>query len=98
MRALDLVRILAVHLVTEEQDVLLPGTRSRTSRQKFQRAFAQEFLCPSDALLEHVTDDLPNSDDVFDASQYFGVSPMVVLTTLVNKGVLGRESLDSWIR
>ena len=97
-RRFDLVRILADHLVAEEEDVLLPGTHSRTSRQKFQRAFAQEFLCPSDALLEHVTDDFPNSDDVFDASQYFGVSPMVVLTTLVNKGVMGRESLDSWIR
>ena len=95
-RRFDLVRILADHLVTGEDDVLLPGTRSRTSRQKFQRAFAQEFLCPSDALLEHVTDDFPNSDDIFDAAQYFGVSHMVVLTTLVNKGVLRRESLEDW--
>ena len=96
-RRFDLVRILADHFVAGEEDVLLPGTSSRTSRQKFQRAFAQEFLCPSDALLEHVTDDFTDGDEVYDASKYFGVSPMVVLTTLVNKGVLGRESLDGWI-
>ncbi len=97
-RRFDLIRILADHLVTGEEDVLLPGTNSKTSRQKFQRAFAQEFLCPSDVLLEHAKSGIPDSDDIYDQARYFDVSPMVILTTLVNKGVLNRESLDSWIR
>ena len=96
-RRFDLVRLLADHLVTTEEDRLLPGTRSKTSRQKFQRAFAQEFLCPFDALTDHVISETPNSDEIYDAAQYFDVSPIVVHTTLVNKGVLGRESLDDWI-
>ena len=93
-RRFDLARLLADHLVTGEEEMLLPGTRSKTSRQKFQRAFAQEFLCPFDALLEHVSTEAPNSDDIYDAARYFDVSPIVIHTTLVNKGILGRETLD----
>ena len=96
-RRFDLARLLADHLVTGGQDRLLPGTRSKTSRQKFQRAFAQEFLCPFDALREHVKSGAPTSDEIDDAAQYFGVSPIVIHTTLVNKGMLERESLDDWI-
>ena len=99
-RRFELARLVADHLSAGEEDVLLPGTRSMTSRQKFQRAFAQEFLCPFPELEEYLGTDYPNSDDIYDAAQHFDVSPLLIHTTLVNKGVLRRETLEGsmeWI-
>ena len=99
-RRFALARLVADHIVTPEEERLLPGTRSTTSRQKFQRAFAQEFLCPFEALKSHLEVHLdaetPSDDSIDDAAQYFEVSPLTVRTTLVNKGVLGRETLPNW--
>ena len=95
-RRFGLVRLVADHIVADDDDRLLPGTNSFTSRQKFQRAFAQEFLCPFDALEEYLDTTTPDSDDLFDAARHFDVSPLMVHTILVNKGVLGRETLDDW--
>ena len=96
-RRFDLARLVGDHITTGDEDRLLPGTRCLTSRQKFQRAFAQEFLCPFDSLKERVNVEAPNSEDIYDAARYFDVSPLMIHTTLVNKGVLGRETLDGWI-
>ena len=96
-RRFGLARLVADHIVTHDEDVLLPVTDSKTSRQKFQRAFAQEFLCPFDELREYFGDKMPSSDDVHDAADYFDVSPLMIQTMLVNKRVLSRESLDDWV-
>ena len=95
-RRFGLARMVADHIAADEGDRLLPGTRSLTSRQKFQRAFAQELLCPFDTLKEHVDTEAPNSEDIYDAARYFDVSPVMVHATLVNKGMMGRETLDDW--
>ena len=71
----------------------MPGTNCYTNRQKFQRAFAQEFLCPFDALREYPNMNAPDSYDIQDAADYFNVPPLMVQTTLVNKGVLHRDTL-----
>jgi len=72
---------------------LIPATDAATARQQFQRAFAQEFLCPFDALLEDINTDQPDDDDIQAAADLFMVSPRVVTTVLVNRGELEREAL-----
>ncbi len=90
----SLARLIGDHLYFGEEEKLLPATRTRTSRQKFQRAFAQELLCPYDALLEKIQTERPGDDDIEEAAKYFHVSPLLVKTALVNKGTLDRYALD----
>jgi len=72
---------------------LLPITDARTALQKLERSFAQEFLCPFEALgaftEEHGLDD----DGIEDAAEYFGVSQRLILSTLVNERKLPRHRL-----
>jgi len=75
------------------EERLIPAGEARTVSQQFQRAFAQEFLCPYETLLSRIQTEDPDDDNILDAANYFGVSPMVVRSTLVNKGRLGREAL-----
>ena len=89
-------RLLGDHLYRSDMERMLPATKVKTARQQFQRAFAQEFLCPFDALLEMIQTAQPGDDDIEEAAQHFGVSPQLVHTTLVNKGVLDRETLN-WL-
>jgi Zn-dependent peptidase ImmA (M78 family) len=77
-----------------ETDRLIPAAEGRTADQQFQRAFAQEFLCPFNALMERLQTQYPTGDEIEDAADYFGVSQQVVRTTLVNKGELDRDALD----
>lgn len=96
-RRFALARLAADHIATREEERLLPGTNSATNRQKFQRAFAQEFLCPVDALKEHLGVAVPSNDDINDAAAYFDVSPLTVHNILVNKRIVDRESLEEWV-
>lgn len=92
-RRFALLRIVADHLYSPVSDHLLPSTKAKTARQKFQRTFAQEFLCPSQALFEFLGKDF--SDERFeDAASYFSVSPLLVKTTLANKGLLHRDEIQ----
>ena len=95
-RRFGLARLLADHIIADDGDALLPATRRKTARQKFQRAFAREFLCPFDSLREFLGGDSPSGEAIQDAAERFNVSPLTVHAALVDKGVLGRESLDSW--
>jgi len=95
-RRFALARLVADSIVADEDERLLPGTRARTDRQKFQRAFAQELLCPFESLREYefFSEGKPIDDDEIDeAAHYFTVSPLLVKTLLVNKGLLERETL-----
>lgn len=94
-RRFDLARLVADHIAADADDTLLPATHCYTSRQKFQRAFAQELLCPYDTLREFINMGAPDEDDVQDAAEHFIVSPLVIQTTLVNKGVLHRDVLPN---
>jgi hypothetical protein len=71
----------------------LPATTAKTSRQKFQRAFAQEFLCPVDALIKRLGTSHPEDDEIEAAAKHFQVSPLLVRTTLVNHEILPRDQL-----
>ncbi|MDE2861545.1 MAG: hypothetical protein OXP10_01390 [Chloroflexota bacterium] len=93
-RRFAFARLLADHLTVLDNERLLPATDSKTARQKFQRAFAQEFLCPFEDLQFHFDWDVPTDDAIDEAAEYFEVSPRLVETALVNNGVLDRETLD----
>jgi len=97
-RRFALSRLIGDHLYFKNGEKLLPATRAGTVRQKFQRAFAQELLCPYTALLEKLQTEQPDDDDVAEAADYFHVSPLLVKTTLVNKGELDRSALAANIQ
>lgn len=91
----------------DEGRSLATATDARTGRQKFQRAFAQELLCPFDALSEfldlreeadaldaHDDTNPPNEDRIEEAADYFDVSPRVVQSMLVNHRVLPCDVLE----
>ena len=95
-RRFHLMRLVAEHIHADEQEGLLPSTDSVTSRQKFQRAFAQELLCPAQDLMEHLrirpdSQDIqaPTEDDMLEAADRFGVSTVMVQSILIRKGILG---------
>ncbi len=93
-RRFALLRLVGDHLTAPRDDKLLPAARyAKTQRQKFQRAFAQEFLCPSSDLVGYLNSAEPSDEDIEDAAHYFDVSALMVKTILVNKGELERSCL-----
>lgn len=96
-RRFTLARLVGDHIATPEQERLLPGTRAATHRQKFQRAFAQEFLCPFEVLKGFLGTEMPDNDDITAAAEHFAVSPLTVKNILVNKGIVDRETYQSWV-
>lgn len=87
-------RLIGDRLLLGNSERLAPATAARTARQQFQRAFAQEFLCPIEALRDFLGNAIPDEDTISEAAAFFDVSPLTVRTTLVNKGLLGRGALD----
>ena len=74
----------------------LPCTNASTARQKFQRAFAQEFLCPYQNLIEWMDTESPDEDLMEAAAEHFEVSPLLVNTVMVNRGDLPRSDLEAY--
>lgn len=93
-RRFALSRVIGDHLITQSSERLLPVTRMLTKRQKFQKAFAQELLCPYSLLDEFLSDKPLGEEAIEDAANNFDVSPLTIRTTLVNKGRLDRSELD----
>ena len=89
-RRLTLARLIGDYLA-EPEGHLLPATPAKTSRQKFQQAFAQEFLCPFNDLMEVLNTNTPGEDDIEEASAHFNVSPLTITRTLEHKGILKPE-------
>ncbi|WP_412851520.1 ImmA/IrrE family metallo-endopeptidase [Ectothiorhodospira shaposhnikovii] len=83
-RRFGLARLLGDALAFDKSEKLLPSTRARTARQKYQRAFAQSLLCPYEALIEWMDTDAPDDDQIEAAAEHFQVSTRVVEHTLEN--------------
>lgn len=94
-RRFALARIVGDHLLAGAGDRLLPVTDAATDRQKFQRAFAQAFLCPFEALKSHLGSEVPDDDFIEDAAQHFEVSSWLVRSALINHGVLSSAAIAS---
>lgn len=83
-RRFALARLMGDSLYCSPSEQVLPITKAKTDRQKFNRAYAQEFLCPLNALEEYLGRKTLNPDIVQEAADHFNVSPMVVDMTYVN--------------
>lgn len=67
-------------------------SRSKSDRQKFQRAFAHSLLCPFDDLQREIDVNVPTLESMDVAARRFGVNPSVVRNQLVYKGYLPFEN------
>ena len=91
-RRFDVARLLGDRLLTDYGERLHPATRVNTYRQKMQRAFAAELLCPLHSLLDFLDKDF-SEERRQDAAERYKVSPLLVTTMLANNGYLNREEL-----
>ena len=67
-------------------------SRSKSDRQKFQRAFAQNLLCPFEHLQREIDVNDPTPEAMEIAAKKFLVHPSVVRNQLVYKGYLPFEN------
>jgi len=89
----ELARFIGDYLLTGHVNgEWLTSTDLSTSRQKYQKAFAAEFLCPIAALREFLQDDYSESA-IEDAVDHFQVSQMTVDSLLVNNRLIPSPSL-----
>jgi Zn-dependent peptidase ImmA (M78 family) len=81
----------ALHLPSDQH--VLPVSNAGTALQKFERAFAAEFLCPWDELDAFTDEHGTNDDGIAEAASHFEVSELLVHSSLVNKGKIHRNRL-----
>ena len=74
-------------------DNWLASTDLVTARQKFQRAFASELLCPIESLIAYLNDDYSESA-IDDAAGHFRVSEQTIEWLLVNNGHIASRAAD----
>jgi hypothetical protein len=94
-RRFALARLLGDSLFSESSfgERLRAATESKTYRQKFQRAFAAELLCPYDKIIEMLQGNQPTADRQEEIAHHFRVSDRIVRNQLSNHGDLEREDL-----
>lgn len=90
----EAARYLADHLTAPATDHWLPVTDTKTARQKMQRAFAAEFLCPIDMLKAFLDDDF-SEYAIEEAADHFGVTPRTVRSHLANHALLSPDEAYS---
>ncbi|OOW84281.1 hypothetical protein Xclt_09250 [Xanthomonas axonopodis pv. clitoriae] len=90
-------RFIADLILVQDAPQWLTSTDLSTSRQKFQRAFAAEFLCPFDQLANFLEGDYSESG-IEDAAAHFGVSERTVESMLANNGVIPSPWLSDYIQ
>jgi hypothetical protein len=86
-RRFGLARLIGDSLTATSKGRLLPATSTYTYRQKLQRAFAGEFLCPFDTLINKLSGDY-SDEAIEEAAEYFNVSTLTVRTLLMNHNVI----------
>ena len=89
-RRFDLARVMGGALLAQDE-ALVPVTRGASWTQKYQRAFAAEFLCPWRDLDAFTDESGTDYEGIEDAAAYFDVSPVLVQSSLLNKRKLGRD-------
>lgn len=93
-RRFEAARFIGDHLCAGNHDRWLPVSDASTARQKVQRAFAAEFLCPIESLRDYLGSEF--SPEAFeDASEHFGISEMAVKSHLANHHLIPRALVDS---
>lgn len=85
-RRFEMARLLGDRLMIASREPLQPATSTRTFRQKIQRAFAAELLCPFDSLQDVINEEY-TAESVEKAARHFDVSPVLVSNQLQNHGI-----------
>jgi len=86
-RRLEAARFLADNILAANSDNWFPLTDSKTVRQKVQRAFAAEFLCPVQSVIDFLNGDY-SSEHLEDAAAHYGVSSYVIERHLTNADLI----------
>jgi hypothetical protein len=86
----EYARFVCDSITAGQGDRWLPATDAGTSRQKVQRAFAAEWLCPLAGVLDLIGDDR-SPEAVEAAATRYDVSYTTVTSLLVNSGHAQRE-------
>ncbi len=84
----ELGRFIADYGIAADGEWLVETDQS-TARQKYQKAFAAEFLCPIDGLVEFLEDNYTD-DAIEKASDHFNVSAITIESLLANNGYIDR--------
>ncbi len=92
-RRFELARLLGDRILAASQGPLFPATRAYTYRQKMQRSFAAELLCPFENLEAMLAGDY-SEESQQEAADHFQASALTVRTLLVNHRRLEHEDLD----
>ena len=88
----ELARLFGDYLITNQTNgQWLASTDLRTWRQKYQRAFAAEFLCPIEQLQDFLKGDY-SEPVIEEAAEYFQVSYITVDFLLVNNNLIQHSS------
>jgi len=90
-RRFDTARLIGDYVGFDLDDSLRPATGAVTNRQKFQRAFAAEFLCPSEMIRERFSGKLEPGrigDTVSELSAEYKVSEQLIRHHMENRNVL----------
>ena len=95
-RRFELARFIGDYLLySNHGESWLASTDLRTSRQKYQRVFAAEFLCPFKGLQDYLNGDYSESA-IEDAAEYFSVSQQTVESILANNGLIASPQAISY--
>ena len=95
-RRFELCRSLG-DIIWSRDDAMCPLSAAKSERQKFQRAFAQGFLCPFADLQAYIDTDEPGEDDIRAAARHFHVSERLIEATLFNNHVIDQASFEQMV-
>ncbi len=95
-RRFALARLLGDRLTAPGAGRLFPATRAHTYRQKLQRSFAAELLCPFEVLVNFLDGDF-SEEARDDAAGHYNISERAVRAILVNHKLLDRQELEDEI-
>ena len=96
-RRFELARLIGDRLVGGRDGRLFPATKALTYRQKLQRAFAAELLCPVQYLDNRLGDDR-SVEAQSEIAEELDVSSWVVNLQLKNHGLIGDDEIDPEIK
>jgi hypothetical protein len=88
-----LARLIGAACASPPEEHFLAVSDALTAFQKFERSFAQEFLCPWQDLDTFTSEFGTDDDGISVAAEQFVVSERLVLSTLVNHGKIPRSRL-----
>lgn len=92
-RRFEVARLIGDCMLQEKKEPLRPSTKQFTYRQKMQRAFAAELLCPLEGIKEFLHEDF-SEDAIENAASHFAVSEQVITQQLKHNNVMIDSVMD----